>query len=384
MTVIISNISALEYWRCPPIIRDADINPRSLNASVDGLSEFLTLIKPRANAREAERLVGERLLTDLKALSLPVDVMVDGSSTRSRHRFLKLHRIPAALNSSSVIPIGNGLSVLSPESALTLCASKLSRPQLIQLGCELCGVYSCAPRTARTDLVLDALLASHELERISHRSWATIHDFMNPRSDRPWVPSFPKTGQPATLWRRPPLLSSDELMSFLITNSRLRGSKQLATAMPLIRDGLASPLEAKVLIMMCAHRASGGFGLPLPQINAPIEISQDAASLYSFNRVFADFLWPEHKTILEADGAAFHSDENGFFIESGRSAALRSMGYRIHTINYRQLSDLDQLGAIMGALASDLGMPGLSKTGSFITRANKLRESVLQRNRLVS
>ena len=209
-------------------------------------------------------------------------------------------------------------------------------------------------------------------------------DFMRPCSDMPWVPSVPKIGQPATLWRRPPLFSSDELETFLIANSRLRGSKKLADAMPLVKDRLASPLETKVLIMMCSHRASGGYGLPFPQINEPIAMSPTAASLYSVKQVYADFLWPESKTILEVDGKAFHSDEQGFLIQSGRAAALRSMGYRVHNINYQQLADIDQFSAIMDTVALDLGVSRPNKTGSYILRANKLRESVLRRDRFVS
>ncbi len=384
MTVILCNISALEYWRCPPIIRDAETSPSAINPHDERLVEFLSLVKPRANAREAERLIGGRLFADLKSLSLPIDVMVDSSTTRNDHRFLRLHRIPSALDKSSVIPIGGGLSVLLPEAALTLCSPSLSKIRLAELACEFCGIYSCASRTARTDIVLDELFSSHELERIAHRSHEAFPDFMTPRSSAPWVPSIPKTGQPATLWRRPPFFSSDELASFLIANSRLRGSKKLASAMPLVKDGLASPLEAKVLIMMCTHRASGGYGLPFPRINEPIAMSVAASSLYSARQVYADFLWPESKTILEVDGKAFHADEQGFLIQSGRTASLQSMGYRVHNINYQQLADFDQFIAIMDAVAFDLGILPPKKTGSFIVRANELRKSVLQRDRFVS
>lgn len=384
MAVILCNISALEYWRCPPIIRDAEISPSAFKHCDERSDEFLSLVKPRANAREAERLIAGRLFTDLKSLSLPIDVMVDDSTTRNDHRFLRLHRIPSALNRSSVMPIGGGLSVLSPEAALTLCSPSLSKFRLAQLACEFCGIYSCAPQTTRTDIVLDELLSTHELEHMAHRTHKTLPDFMTPRSSAPWVPSIPKSGQPATLWRRPPFFSSDELASFLIANSRLRGSKKLASAMTLIKDGLASPLEAKVLIMMCAHRASGGYGLPFPQINEPIAMSVAASSLYSVKQVYADFLWPESKTILEVDGEAFHADEQGFLIQSGRTASLQSMGYRIHNINYQQLADFDQFIAIMDAVAFDLGILPPNKTGSFIVRADELRKSVLQRDRFVS
>ena len=55
---------------------------------------------------------------------------------------------------------------------------------------------------------------------------------------------------------------------------------------------LKSPLEAKVLPLVL-HR-----DLPAPLLNAPVQIAN--------GRIEVDFLWPDHRFVVEADSRAFH------------------------------------------------------------------------------
>jgi hypothetical protein len=82
---------------------------------------------------------------------------------------------------------------------------------------------------------------------------------------------------------------------------RRRGINSLRTlidewrgAAPIAKKGrLKSPLEAKVLPLLIRHHLIA----PLP--NAPVEIPN--------GRIEVDFLWPEHRFVVEADSRDFHA-----------------------------------------------------------------------------
>jgi very-short-patch-repair endonuclease len=52
-----------------------------------------------------------------------------------------------------------------------------------------------------------------------------------------------------------------------------------------------------------------------------------------------DFLWPEHKLIVEVDGYAFHSHRRAFERDRRRDAAHVSAGYVVIRITWRQLKE---------------------------------------------
>lgn len=72
MDAIICDISAWEYWRTPPALRDVEI-PIDIarTKKTDGLGlEWLSEI-PRLNIRPLDASIRERLLTDLKGVTKP-------------------------------------------------------------------------------------------------------------------------------------------------------------------------------------------------------------------------------------------------------------------------------------------------------------------------
>jgi very-short-patch-repair endonuclease len=56
-------------------------------------------------------------------------------------------------------------------------------------------------------------------------------------------------------------------------------------------------------------------------------------------RYEADFLWPEHKLIVEVDGYATHGHRRAFEQDRRRNANLIAAGYTVMQITYRQLTD---------------------------------------------
>jgi len=86
-------------------------------------------------------------------------------------------------------------------------------------------------------------------------------------------------------------------------------------AAPLLgkRGKLKSPLEAKVLPLIVER------DLPPPLFNAPVEIAD--------GRIEVDFLWPDHRFVLEADSRDFHGAQVAFERDRWRDRELLRAGY---------------------------------------------------------
>ena len=94
-------------------------------------------------------------------------------------------------------------------------------------------------------------------------------------------------------------------------------------AAPLAKRGrLKSPLEAKVLPLLL-HR-----NLPAPLLNAPTKIPN--------GRIEVDFLWPDHRFVVEADSRAFHATHVAFERDRWRDRELLNAGYTTYRVTHQE------------------------------------------------
>jgi very-short-patch-repair endonuclease len=98
---------------------------------------------------------------------------------------------------------------------------------------------------------------------------------------------------------------------------------QWRQAAPIARRGrLKSPLEAKVLPLL-VHR-----DLPAPLLNAPVQLAGA--------RIEVDFLWPDHRFVVEADSRGFHATPTAFERDRRRDRELMRAGYSCLRVTHRQ------------------------------------------------
>ncbi len=115
------------------------------------------------------------------------------------------------------------------------------------------------------------------------------------------------------------------------------------SAAPLTKKGrLKSPLEAKVLPLVLARN------LPTPLLNAPVQIAK--------GRLEVDFLWPEHRFVLEADSRDFHSTPIAFERDRWRDRELLRAGYTVLRVTHHGAETESQ--AIAETIASHLSRSG--------------------------
>ncbi len=101
---------------------------------------------------------------------------------------------------------------------------------------------------------------------------------------------------------------------------------------------LKSPLEAKVLPLLAKR------GLPMPRPNAPVELVE--------GRIEVDFLWPQHRFVLEADSRAFHATEVAAERDRWRDRELMRVHYTSLRITHQQAET--ETDAIADAISTRL------------------------------
>ena len=110
-------------------------------------------------------------------------------------------------------------------------------------------------------------------------------------------------------------------------------------AAPLTKKGrLKSPLEAKVLPLLL------GRNLPPPLLNAPLQIPN--------GRIEVDFLWPDHRFVVEADSRDFHATHVAFERDRWRDRELLRAGYTTYRVTHHEASR--EAAAVADAVAKAL------------------------------
>lgn len=105
------------------------------------------------------------------------------------------------------------------------------------------------------------------------------------------------------------------------------------------RNGkLKSPLEAKVLPLLLRRN------LPDPRLNAPVEIAN--------GRIEVDFLWPDHRFVVEVDSRDFHGTDLAFERDRWRDRELVRAGYGTLRVTHRQAEH--EAAAVADAIAARL------------------------------
>ena len=392
--IIICGSSAWQYWRTPPVLRDGWLDESVLDAALPKESPDRAALRTlRRNAREADRAVHARLLGELKGVSLPVHVMVDAPYDRHPTTLVVPHRMAQGLPARAIRPLGGGLFVLSPEaSALSLGRAETLPTRIISVAkraFEACGIFSIMPSNGRVDVALRELVERGALSpgasgRHGIAAFSDARGRRLPSCDRhgeplPWMPSFDRLGKITDLWKRPPLTSVSEMASLLDeagAGQGVEGAETARRALETVMEGAASPEEVRAVMLLCSPTWLGGESWGRPDLNRTVLLTSSAKAIAHQARCVADVLWARQKVDLEVQGKAFHADEQGFNVATGRRPALESMGYAVLELTHEQMANLELLDAMLPTFARALGMPLRSRTPAFLKRRAALHRAL--------
>ena len=104
------------------------------------------------------------------------------------------------------------------------------------------------------------------------------------------------------------------------------------------RIRVRSRLEAKLLPLLTRR------GLPIPRCNERVRAGGRQYEI--------DFLWPEHRLVVETDGGRYHGNPVAQARDSTRNRHLRAAGYQVRRLTWSDLVDrpaptLDELARIL-------------------------------------
>lgn len=380
--VVICDISAWEYHRTPPMLRDAEVDVARVLSSLPE-----TFPGPvRANAREADLLVRDRLFGELKGLTLPVSVYVDHYSDPRHCSVTRPRALPRSLTRRSLIDLGGGLFVLSPEATMCMQGHRLGRCGLAKIMFEACGIFSTIPdgavlKLAIGDLVDRGLLAKEAfagqgIYGFSDTSGTPYGEYAPSGARQEWVPCFDRRGKLTDMWKRPALTSVEKIGEELETLGCPGKNSWKRKALAMVSDGAASPAEVYAHMMLASGVWNGGESWGGAFLNREIVFTPEAATLANATHCYADMLWPEKGSVLEVQGEAFHADEDGFHVVTGRTPALESMGYAVGEITVPQMRNLEVFDTLVETLARKLGMPIQHRSAAFLKRRDLLHEAL--------
>jgi Protein of unknown function (DUF559) len=139
-----------------------------------------------------------------------------------------------------------------------------------------------------------------------------------------------------------------EAVEAAIGPGKRRGTKGLRTlldewrpALPAnAKPRLRSPLEAMILPLLARR------GLPAPRCNMPVELAGG-------RRIEVDFLWAEHRFVLEADSRDFHATAVAFERDRWRDRELMRVGYAV--LRVTRLQATTEAQAVADAIAARVG-----------------------------
>ncbi|MCL2750469.1 MAG: endonuclease domain-containing protein [Coriobacteriia bacterium] len=296
MELLISHRSALEYWRLYGMTQvEPERRQRRRTAPVEAFS-----------ASELKRM-------DTRGLTFPLEVMVGTTTAKRKSQMVKAHIASAPLPEGSIVDVGEGLLVVSAELCFFQLVKRLPFSKVLRLGLEFCGKYSLPANDAAKE-----------------------------------DPDIKEDG----FKKRPALTSVERLSSFLDRSEGVLNQRQLQGLLRYIGNGSASPMESKLLILLTLPYRHGGFGLPLPELDAPVEpgkIARNNSGKKVYNNLTkdnknyrCDFYWRDLKLAVEYDSDKHHLRSKQKAEDSKKKNYLLSKGVHVITVSKLQAqSDLE-------------------------------------------
>ena len=312
MSIFLSHSSALEYWRTHRMIaEDSGGRPRKHSLPV----------KPPAT--ESVRRTG---------LSLPVHIMISNPKARRISLVMKQHVCTDEAPAGCFIKAAEGLWVSSPEFCFLQMAGALSLARLIELGYEICGLYS--------------------------------------------IPTADDTNPPERgFYNRNPLTNVKKLNAFIARVPGIRGNQKAKRALRYILDNSASPMETKLSILLTLPYLLGGYGLIAPELNYRIIPSKTARKFTSKTSYSCDLFWPEYNLAVEYDSAQHHSGSEQINSDAKKKNSLTLMGITVITVTKQQLYNTVEFEKVAIILANCLGKRLKYKKSIFLLRTKNYASS---------
>ena len=286
MTIFIGHQTALTYWRT----HNRDWKQPASQAA------------PRKSNSPYYSQIDTGILWKLDIDEKPISILVSSEANRRRSQNLLPYIWSESHPSRSFCKITKDLYVSTPEAVFLQLGKSLDLIELITVGYELCGSYGLRNQSEKGFLRRESRTNPHLIKR------------------------------------------------YLEKCNGIHGVKNAKRASRYIIEGSASPMESLLTMLLCLPPSLGGFGLPHPELNRPIEVSKGGLSVLR-----CDLCWPEQQFALEYDSDTFHSSESKLHLDSSRRTALEKTGLHVVSATKYQVFNRSKLHDLAKTISKKLG-----------------------------
>lgn len=292
MALFFDGISALDCYRAMNLAGASVGAPKRYAREFAASSPNLASLK---SARESfPGLVSPRLL-------------VSEQSKRCRIQGVKCRVLGSPLPSEAFIFLGDDMYACSPAFAFVRSAIELDFAELVLLGYEITGSY--------------------RLDSNSEQGFFSA----------------------------PPLVSHSALVS-ISSQGNLPGANKARNALRFVSPRSASPMETALAMLLSMPKAKGGYGLPLPQLNAAVEVPKGDWRVAYGRQFRCDLLWPTASLCVEYDSDMFHTGSQKIAHDARRRNALSSLGFTVITATKSQVTSIPGLDQLASQVARGIGV----------------------------
>ena len=274
MAIFIGHKTALAYWRTH------DRN----------WAQPISQAAPQENNPPYYSQIDTGILWKFSIDEKPVSFLVSCKANMRKSQNLSPRIWSGKHPSRSFYKIAQDLYISTPEATFLQLGKESSLIQLITIGYELCGSYG-----------------------------------LSAQSDSGFL-------------RREPRSNPQLIERYLEKCDGIHGVKAAKRASSYIAKGSASPMESLLSMLLCLPPSLGGFGLPRPELNFPIETNEGGIVMRR-----CDLYWPDQRFALEYDSDTFHSDASKLHLDSSRRSTLEKAGVHVVSVTKNQVFDRGQL-----------------------------------------
>lgn len=274
MAIFIGHKTALAYWRTH------DRN----------WAQPISQAAPHENNSPYYSQIDTGILWKFSIDEKPVSILVSCKANMRKSQNLSPRIWSGKHPSRSFYKIAQDLYISTPEATFLQLGKESSLIQLITIGYELCGSYG-----------------------------------LSAQSDSGFL-------------RREPRSNPQLIERYLEKSDGIHGVKAAKRASSYIAKGSASPMESLLSMLLCLPPSLGGFGLPRPELNFPIETNEGGIVMRR-----CDLYWPDQRFALEYDSDTFHSDASKLHLDSSRRSTLEKAGVHVVSVTKNQVFDRGQL-----------------------------------------
>lgn len=286
MAIFIGHKTALAYWRTH------DRN----------WAQPISQAAPQENNSPYYSQIDTGILWKFSIDEKPVSILVSCKANMRKSQNLSPRIWSGKHPSRSFYKIAQDLYISTPEAAFLQLGKESSLIQLITIGYELCGSYG-----------------------------------LSAQSDSGFL-------------RREPRSNPQFIERYLEKCDGIHGVKAAKRASSYIAKGSASPMESLLSMLLCLPPSLGGFGLPRPELNFPIETNEGGIVMRR-----CDLYWPDQRFALEYDSDTFHSDASKLHLDSSRRSTLEKAGVHVVSVTKNQVFDRGQLFNLATIVSKRLG-----------------------------